>query len=78
MEIFSPMFRIWTFKLMFEGEEVGRISKKWGGVLKEMLTDADSFGMECDEHVPVEIRRLLLVAIFLIDFTCFENNNKSK
>ena len=68
------MFRIWTFKLMFQGNEVGRISKKWGGMLKEMFTDADIFGVECQPHVPVEVRRMLLVATFLIDFTCFENN----
>lgn len=77
MEIFSPMFRIWTFKLLFQGEECGRISKKWGGMLKEMFTDADSFGMECQPHVPTELRAILLVATFLIDFTCFENNNGS-
>ena len=77
MEIFSPLFRIWTFKLMFQGQEVGRISKKWGGMMRELFTDADSFGVECKTHVPAEIRKMLLVATFLIDFTCFENNNRS-
>ncbi|MFN3240300.1 MAG: phospholipid scramblase-related protein [Planctomycetota bacterium] len=77
MEIFSPLFRIWTFKLMFQGGEVGRISKKWGGLLKEMFTDADIFGVECQPHVPIEVRKLLLVATFLVDFTCFENNSNS-
>lgn len=76
MEIFSPMFRIWTFKLMFQGQEVGRISKKWGGLLREVFTDADTFGVECQPHVPVDVRKMLLVATFLIDFTCFENNNQ--
>ncbi|MFT6081872.1 MAG: hypothetical protein ACJA0V_000673 [Planctomycetota bacterium] len=77
MQIYSPIFRIWTFKLMLEDQEVGRISKKWGGMLKEMFTDADVFGMEVDETVPNELRAILLVATFLIDFTCFENNSKS-
>jgi uncharacterized protein YxjI len=77
MEIHSPLFRIWTFKLLFQDQEVGRISKKWGGLLKEMFTDADLFGVECQPHVPVEVRRMLLVATFLIDFTCFENNQGS-
>lgn len=75
LEIYSPMFRIWTFKLLFEKQEVGRISKKWGGMLKEMFSDADIFGMECEPHVPIEVRKILLVATFLIDFTCFENNS---
>ncbi|HIE71348.1 MAG TPA: hypothetical protein EYP98_14915 [Planctomycetes bacterium] len=74
MQIYSPLFRIWTFKLMFRDQEVGRISKKWGGLLKEMFTDADIFGVECDPSVPVEVRNVLMVATFLIDFTCFENN----
>lgn len=74
LEIYSPLFRIWTFKLLFQGNEVGRISKKWGGMLKEMFTDADIFGVECDPNVPTEIRKVLLIATFLIDFTCFENN----
>ncbi|MFT4516168.1 MAG: hypothetical protein ACI89X_003034 [Planctomycetota bacterium] len=77
MQIFSPMFRFWTFKLLFQEQEVGRISKKWGGMLKEMFTDADVFGMEVDETVPNELRSILLVATFLIDFTCFENNSSS-
>lgn len=77
MEIFSPIFRIWTFKLMFQNQECGRISKKWGGILKEAFTDADNFGMEYEPHVPTELRSILLVATFLIDLTCFENNNKS-
>lgn len=77
MEIYSPLFRIWTFKLMFREQEVGRISKKWGGLLKEMFSDADIFGVECDPSVPSEVRKVLMVATFLIDFTCFENNTGS-
>jgi hypothetical protein len=43
-----------------------------------MFTDADMFGVEFQPHVPVEVRKLLLVATFLIDFTCFENNQGSQ
>ena len=74
MEIDSPFFRIWTFRLLFRGQEVGVVRKKWGGLLKEMFTDTDVFGVECQPQVPAEVRALLLVATFLIDFTCFENN----
>lgn len=72
MTIVSPFFRPWTFTLSFDGTAAGVIRKKWGGVLKEMFTDADSFGVEFSPHVPVEVRKLLLVATFLIDFVCFE------
>jgi uncharacterized protein YxjI len=74
LRIESPFFRIWTFKLMFRGQEVGVITKKWRGLLGEMFTDADTFGVEWTKHVPDDVRKLLLVATFLIDFTCFENN----
>ena len=75
MDIYSPMFRIWTFKLLFQDKEVGRISKKWSGLLREAFSDADTFGVECDPNVPDEVRKILMVATFLIDFTCFENNS---
>jgi len=77
MVIHSPFFRIWTFRLLFEGQEVGAIRKKWGSLLRELFTDADVFGLEVQPHVPVEVRKLLLIATFLIDFTCFENNSSS-
>lgn len=73
----SPLFRIWTFRLLLEGEEVGRISKRWGGVLKEVFSDADSFGIEfSDPALPGDVRKLLVVAVFLVDFVCFEDNSK--
>lgn len=37
---------------------------------------ADVFGIEMQPQVPVEVRKLLLVATFLVDFTCFENNQR--
>ena len=79
LEILSPLFRIWTFKLHRDGVEVGRISKKWAGLLKEAFTDADVFGVEFSHpELPVQIRKLLLVAVFLIDFTCFEDNTNRR
>ena len=74
MELRSPFFHPWTFTLTFQGSEAGVIRKKWGGFLTEIFTDADVFGLEVKPHIPVEVRKLLLVATFLVDFTCFENN----
>jgi uncharacterized protein YxjI len=69
----SPLFRIWTFQLLFGDQEVGRISKRWGGVLREAFTDADTFGVEFqDSSLSAEVRALLLAGTFLVDFTCFE------
>ncbi len=75
LQIESPFLRWWTFKLLLNGIEVGRIAKKWGGLLKEVFTDADVFGVEFREpSLDVQIRKLLVAAVFLVDFTCFENN----
>ena len=75
LDIVSPRFRIWTFKLFLDGEEVGRISKKWSGLLKEAFTDADNFGVEFNHpKLPMDVKKLLLVAVFLVDFVCFEKN----
>jgi len=75
LAVVSPLFRIWTFKILLAGQEVGRIRKKWGGVLREMLTDADTFGLDLGSAIlPEDTKKLLLVGVFLIDFVCFENN----
>ena len=50
-----------------------RYDKRW----HEIFTDADTFGVEFDTSLPLEVRKILLVATFLIDFTCFENNQGS-
>lgn len=78
LDIKSPWFRIWTFKLLYENEEIGRISKEWGGMLREFFSDADTFGVEFKHpSLPMALKEMLLAAVFLIDFTCFENNSKS-
>lgn len=54
------------------GREVGQISKKWSGVLKEVLTTADRFSVDFPPDVGVEMKSLLLAATFLIDYLHFE------
>ena len=72
----SPLFKIWTFKVLKDDREVSVIRKKFSGLLKEAFTDADNFGIEfSDENMNTDSRKLLLGATFLIDFCCFENNN---
>jgi hypothetical protein len=64
-----------TFRVTLNGLEVALIRKEWRGVLGEMFTDADTFGIEFTEPaLDVEVRKLLVAAVFLIDFTFFENN----
>ncbi|MEM7232149.1 MAG: phospholipid scramblase-related protein [Planctomycetota bacterium] len=76
LTIKSPFFRIWTFKLLLGDKEVGRVSKKWGGLLKEAFSDADTFGVEFGhDDLPHEVKKLLVLSVFLIDLCHFENNN---
>jgi len=74
-ELYGPMLRPWTFKIRRNGQECGVIKKKWGGALKEMLTDADSFGIEFPKDIDARRKAVLLGAVFLVDFVHFEDNN---
>ena len=44
-QLFGPILHPWTFEIRDESKEYGRITKKWSGLLKEGLTDADNFGI---------------------------------
>ena len=52
--------------------QVGKISKRRSGVLKEAFTDADNFGISFPMDLDVKIKATLLGAVFLIDFMFFE------
>jgi uncharacterized protein YxjI len=74
-EIYGPLFRPWTFKILAQGAECGQISKKWGGLVRESFTDADRFGVQLPPGIGVELKAVFLAAVFLIDFVHFEDNN---
>lgn len=46
--------------------KVGKISKQWAGVLREMVTDADVFGINFPMDLDVKMKAVLLSACFLI------------
>ncbi|EDL20919.1 uncharacterized protein LOC78459 isoform X1 [Mus musculus] len=52
---------------------VGRISKHWSGILKEILTDVDTFGIQFPLDLDVKMKAVMLGACFLIDFMFFES-----
>jgi len=73
----SPFFRIWNFPVYSiqagQDQEVARISKKWGGLLREAFTDADQFKIEfLDPTLSPEQRILLLAAGLFVDLQYFE------
>ncbi len=72
--IVGPFFRPWTFLIHKEDREVGKISKQWGGILREAFTDADQFGVQFPPGLDVQTKSILLGAVFLIDFAYFEQH----
>lgn len=71
--LFGPILHPWTFQIQKNGEELGKITKKWSGMLKESFTDADNFGINFPKGIDVNKKAILLGAVFLIDFAHFEN-----
>ncbi|MCA9711120.1 MAG: hypothetical protein KDK70_35085 [Myxococcales bacterium] len=72
-QLHGPFFRPWTFRILVGGQEVGKITKKWSGLLKEAFSDADNFGVELSDGMSPALRTLALAATFLIDFLYFED-----
>ncbi|KAJ8384389.1 hypothetical protein AAFF_G00205220 [Aldrovandia affinis] len=53
-------------------QPIGRISKQWSGLLKEVFTDVDNFGIQFPMDLDVKMKAVLVGACFLIDFMFFE------
>jgi uncharacterized protein YxjI len=71
----GPVLHPWTFEIQSGDRVVGRIVKKWVGIGKETLTDADTFGLTFPPGATLETKAVLLGAVFLIDFAHFENRS---
>lgn len=62
-EIRAENWRAWDFHIVDSAErEIGRITKKWAGVGKELFTTADNYMVEIDPSVTGDVRLLLLAA----------------
>lgn len=55
--------------------QVGKITKQWSGIGREMFTDAQNFGLTFPIDLDVKMKATLLGATFLIDFMYFERSN---
>lgn len=77
----SPIWRLWTFPFKRDGREFAVVRKRWGGILKEAMLDADQFQIEfVDPAVTHEQRLLIVSAGIFIDLMYFEEkagNNSS-
>eukprot|EP00062_Callorhinchus_milii_P000104 gi/632933825/ref/XP_007889430.1/ PREDICTED: phospholipid scramblase 1-like [Callorhinchus milii] len=65
----------YLIKNLDETETIGKISKQWTGLVKEMFTDTDNFGIQFPMDLDVKMKAVMLGACFLIDFMFFEKNN---
>jgi len=72
-ELFGPILHPWTFQIKKGSQQIGKITKKWSGLLKEAITDADNFGITFPKGIELSQKAVLLGAVFLIDFVHFEN-----
>lgn len=83
LQLVGPMLKPHTFKLMRDGVEVGRVTKRWSGAGREMFTSADTFqvAFESQEEgglaplAPLSeaMRWVMLGAAVVIDLDFFEN-----
>lgn len=73
LEMRSGFFRIWAFPFFRGGLEVAKVEKRWGGAVRELFTDADTFRVAFGQAGLSAKERLLLVAAGLfIDLQYFE------
>jgi uncharacterized protein YxjI len=71
-EIARGFVKVWTFTIRRDGQDVAVITKRWSGLGREMFTDADRFQLQFPEITDPTERKILLGALFLLDFTHFE------
>jgi len=71
-------WKSWNFRfLSADGRELGVVSKKWGGLMKEMFTSADNYHIQLAADVPTggALAALLLAAGLAIDIVFKETGN---
>ena len=65
----------WNFKFMdANGQELGQVSRQWGGLAKELFTNADNYVVHIDRQKIQDVRhlQLLLAAAICIDMVLKE------
>ena len=72
-QLFGPILHPWTFEIRQDDTLLGKITKKWSGLLKEGFTDADNFGVTFPAEWDVRTKALFLGVVFLVDFVHFED-----
>lgn len=73
MQMTSGFFSVWRYPFYREGQQVACVHKEFGGVLRELFTDADTFVLQFeDPSLSLGERLVLLGAAVFIDLEYFE------
>ncbi len=55
-------WKAWNFSIKNpEGDEIGRISKKWGGAMRELFTSADKYNVSINPEYPEEENKIAII-----------------
>lgn len=74
----SPIWKIWTFPITKNDNEVACIRKKWSGAFNEMFLDADNFEIDFNDFsINVEAKTLILAAGVFVDIQYFERRART-
>jgi hypothetical protein len=69
----------WSLVDLHTGQVVGDLRKQWSGLMQELMTDADNFGVQfrSADVMPTTHKFLVLASVFLIEFLFFEDNDQN-
>lgn len=73
-KINSSFFKFWTFEFFDHGRSLGKIQKKWSGMLGEIFTDKDNFVVTFTPMTNPDTKALMLATCLMVDIIYFENN----
>jgi len=64
----------WDFKFIAGNTELGSVTKKWGGLGRELFTSADNYVLQISDQVPPNhpLRQLIMGAVMCIDMVLKE------
>ncbi len=57
-----------------DGDQVGRITKKFGGAGRELFTNQDTYFIAFPRGADVGVKAAIVGATFLVDFMFYEGN----
>lgn len=71
----SGNWRAWNFVITgAQGQEIGKIDKKWGGAMKEVFTSADKYHVQIHKDVSEDMQKVgITAAAIVIDMVLKES-----